>query len=364
MFEPRWTCADKRFLISTKTPGVPPAEYIEATCTWYTNYTYSPANLQCVLTYCSNATTEPNTKYNYNLVLGGGKGDINYNTLGLYGDRTPLNKSIFYPCLNYNWSSNYYRLENLTDFKQQADTGITVSCGPNGLYNYPAVWPPCSINITCQDPGLTSDLQLQAVPKTPTNMSYLSQMSFSCTDPRKYVKIAASSNAVPAASITTTCLWRKLYNVTASQLSCTLHHCGHPYTDPGGFSAPPDANNLLLVEDARLKNSNVPFSSYITFNCSSGMYIESNQTEPSRSQVFVQCLPTVATYNIPPLTSTYVYNMSVPAAKTYVGGAWPNCTATIVCGQPPPMPVNGTITWLYDSVQYQVSAVTVDVMSV
>jgi hypothetical protein len=280
---------------------------------------------------------------------------MNYNSLGQYGDRTPLNKSIFYPCLNYNRTINTYRLENLTDFQHQSDIGITVNCGPSGLYNYPPVWPPCSANITCQDPGLTANLQLQAVAGTPTNLSYLSQMSFSCVDPRKYVKIAANPSAVLAARITTTCLWRKQYNVTAAQLTCTLHHCGHPYTDPGGFSPPSAQNNLILVEDSRLTNSYVPFSSYITFNCSSGMYIESNQPEPSQSQVFVQCLPSVATYNIPPLASTYVHNMSVPAVKTYVAGAWPNCTITVFCEQPPPAPLNGSIAWLYGSLSKQVT---------
>jgi hypothetical protein len=327
-----------------------------AVCTWYTNYTFSPASLRCVLTYCSNATTLPNTHYNYNLLLGGNTADINYNTLGQHGDRTPLNKSIFYPCQNSNGTSNYYRLENLTDFQHQSDTGIYVTCGPSGLYNYPSIWPPCSANITCLEPGLTADLKLQPVPGSPGNFSYLSQLAFSCMDPRKYVKMVGSSTAVRAPNVTTTCLWRKLYNVTASQLICTLHHCGHPYLDPGGFSPPPRGNNLFLIEDSRVNSSYVPFSTYITLNCSTGMYIESNQTDPTQSQVFVQCLPSVATYNIPPLASTYVYNLSMAAVKTYVAGAWPNCTRTVVCGQPPPPPVNGTRTWLNDSVQYQVIA--------
>jgi hypothetical protein len=273
--------------------------------------------------------------------------------LGKFNDRTPLNSTIFYPCLNFNGTSNFYRLENLTDFQTQADTGITVSCGANGLYNYPAVWPPCSANITCQDPGLTADLQTQAVPGTPTSFSYLSQLSFSCVDPRKYLKITSSAAAL-APKIVSTCLWRKLYNVTANQLTCTLHHCANPYVDVGGFAPPPTQNNLVLLQDSRVTSSLVPFNSYLTFNCANGMFIESNQTDPSQNQVFVQCLSSTATYSIPPLTNTYVYNVSLPAVKTYVAGAWPNCTSTVVCGQPPAPPVNGSITWLYGSSDYQV----------
>ena len=60
----------------------------------------------------------------------------------------------------------------------------------------------------------------------------------------------------------------------------------------------------------------------------------------------MQCLPTVATYNIPLITNTYIYNTSQPAVRSFKTGKWPNCTSTVVCGQPPAPPVNGTITWI------------------
>jgi hypothetical protein len=340
-----WSCNDKRYLIRKKNSGAIPAETISATCTWYKNYTLVPADLECILTYCSNATTSPNINNNYNLVLGGTSSDINYQTLGFYQDRTPLTKTIFYPCLRFDRSSNYYRLENLTDFQNQADTGINVTCGSDGFYKYPSVWPQCSVNITCQDPGITADLQIAQVPGTPTSFSYLSQMVFNCVDKRKYLKIAGTTNPL-APNIISTCLWRKLYNVTANQLVCILDHCAHPYNDNGNFPPPPPENNLFLVEDSRTASSFVPFSSYILFNCSSGTYIETNQTDPTQTQVFVQCLPTVASYNTPTITNTYVYNTSLPAAKSFRPGQWPNCTSTVKCGQPPAPPINGSITWI------------------
>jgi hypothetical protein len=335
--------------------GGTPTDTIPATCTWYTNYTLTPADLQCVLTYCTNATTLPNTNNNFDLALNATSLlDINYNTLGRFADRTPLRASIFYPCKNYNWPSNTYRIENLTDFQSQADTGINVTCNANGVYNYPATWPQCSANITCADPGITPDLEVAEVPGTPTSLSYLSQQTFTCVDKRKWLKIAAATSSPLAANIVSTCLWRKLYNVTADQLICTLHHCANPYTDDGGFSPPPPQSNLILVQDSRINSSFVPFNSYITFNCSSGMYIETNQTDPSQTQVFVQCLSSTATYNIPTITNTYVHNVSVAAAKSYVAGAWPTCASTVLCGQPPPPPVNGSITWLYGAALNQV----------
>ena len=345
IFLSSWNCRDKRYLIRKKNSGTTPAETIATSCTWYKNYTLVPDDLECILTYCSNATTDPNTNQNYNLVLGGNPSDLNYLTLGNYQDRTPLTKTIFYPCVRFNMNSNYYRLENLTDFQYQADGGINVTCGFDGLYKYPATWPQCSANITCQDPGITTDLLIAQVPGTPKSFYYLSQMAFTCVDKRKYMKISSSSSSL-VASITTICLWRKQYNVTASQLTCSLHHCAHPYNDNGSFVPPPLENNLVLVEDYRTASSFVPYSSYITFNCSSGTYIETSQTDPTQTQVFVQCLPNVATYNIPTITNTYVYNTSLVAAKSYQPGFWPNCTSTVKCGQPPAPPVNGSITWM------------------
>ena len=51
----RWKCKDARFVIrdlgDTTNWG---NETIISTCTWYSNYTRSPDNLECVLRYCTN----------------------------------------------------------------------------------------------------------------------------------------------------------------------------------------------------------------------------------------------------------------------------------------------------------------------
>ena len=36
-----------------------------------------------------------------------------------------------------------------------------------------------------------------------------------------------------------------------------------------------------------------------------------------------------------------------------LGGQWPNCTQTVVCGQPPLPTVNGTRTWLGNAEESQ-----------
>jgi hypothetical protein len=240
---------------------------------------------------------------------------------------------------------NAYRLENSTNFKAQADGGITVACGVDGQYKYPTSWPQCSQNISCQDPATTTDVQYTPVAGTPTNFSYMSQLSYTCIDKRKYIKLTRSADPLTP-TIISTCLWKKTYNITASDLTCTLHHCAHPYNDSGGFPPPPASNNLFLVEDSMTMNSLVPFNSYITFNCTANMFIENNQTDPTQNQVFVPCLPTVALYNTPPITSTYIYNISMPAFKSYQPGQWPNCTTTVKCGQPPSPTLNGSVVWI------------------
>ena len=58
---------DRRYLIKQKDSQDTPQEYIVSRCKWNTKYTLTPADLECVLTYCDNATVEPNTNgLNYN----------------------------------------------------------------------------------------------------------------------------------------------------------------------------------------------------------------------------------------------------------------------------------------------------------
>ena len=124
----------------------------------------------------------------------------------------------------------------------------------------------------------------------------------------------------------TTCHWRKSYDMDGSKLECVIHHCRHPHLDPGHHQPPPTDNHLLLRE---LSDWNVPFNSHVTYHCAPGEYFEDDsRVEPGESEVGVPCLNS-GEYSTPPSQ----------------GRLWPNCTPTVFCPTPPPAPVNGSVTW-------------------
>ena len=101
----RWRCKDRRFLI--KSAGGNLSESIEATCEWSKSFSLMPADLECVVTYCDNPDTGPNTS------------GLNYN-LEWDGERVPINGSITYPCLNG------HRQEQAVSLKQDATNATEV----------------------------------------------------------------------------------------------------------------------------------------------------------------------------------------------------------------------------------------------
>ena len=113
-----------------------------------------------------------------------------------------------------------------------------------------------------------------------------------------------------------------------SKLVCVIHHCRHPYNDTGGFDPPPDDNNLNLVNK---NNWDVPFNDVITYVCDTGMHIENDEVDPTKTEYNVTCTDVIGEYNTPMVQ----------------GSLWPNCTQTVICGDPLEPPVNGSRTWLY-----------------
>ena len=84
------------------------SESIEARCEWSKSFSLMPGDLECVVTYCDNPDTEPNTS------------GLNYN-LEWDGERVPINSSIIYPCLET------YRHEQAVSLKRLA-TNTTEVC--------------------------------------------------------------------------------------------------------------------------------------------------------------------------------------------------------------------------------------------
>ena len=47
-----WKCKDRRFLIQRIGDETTRGETIENECLWYSNYSFLPNDLECILTYC------------------------------------------------------------------------------------------------------------------------------------------------------------------------------------------------------------------------------------------------------------------------------------------------------------------------
>jgi hypothetical protein len=153
-------------------------------------------------------------------------------------------------------------------------------------------------------------------------------IKYYCTDPRQFIYRAGSSAAKNTYSH---CKWRKAFNVNVTELECRIHHCAHPHLHQGLHEPPPPANRLTLVTPRywTLAHWHISFGSSVTYTCPSQHYFELPEPSvvtPTQRTLAVKCL-TSGTYAIPPLSSKL----------------WPNCTATVLCGQPPDWPRNGSI---------------------
>ena len=284
-------------------PGV---TRLEARCLWYRNYSLVPADLECVLAYCDNPVSLPNSN--------GAKYNFTWDGALL----TNLSQTIFYPC------QDDHRLEGDTTSKSQAEGGLSVECGEEGEYLYPPTWPQCSSTVVCQDPGNT-DLVLRTY-KSGADLAYWSVLRYVCQDPRQWIKTAEASSSLSAA-LETRCEWRRTFPLDGSSLVCQIHHCRHPHDEPGSHQPPPADHQLSLVER---EDWDVGFSEEISYRCHPNTHIESEEIDPSQTSVSVSCLAGVGEFNTP----------------VRQGASWPNCTETVVCGQPPLPPVNGSRVWL------------------
>ena len=183
-----------------------------------------------------------------------------------------------------------------------------------------------------------------------TSLSYKSMISYRCADPRQYIYQANEQEAQYRYS---ECQWNKKFTLNVAELECRIHHCSHPHLHQGSHEPPPAENNLNLVTPHSywtLAHWHIGFGSHVTYTCPANQFFEEPDpvvVSPVQRSIDIECL-TNGTYAIPP-------NSQYPK--------WPNCTATVRCGQPPPKPANGAINgtfgfdgsieWLYGAPDLQ-----------
>ncbi len=308
-----WKCTDDRYVLRSVNSNNWGEDKVWAKCQWYSNYTYSPSDLECVLRYCNNPTNETNTDV------------LNYN-FQWNGWRTLLGNS-----LNYNCKSSH-RVEEDVDFKTGASMRTVVECGSDGEYIYPDPWPICSETVECADPGNSSEVTRTL--QSGDNLMYLSILEYTCDDPRKWIRSIGTTDL--SSSVTTKCMWRKAYTLDGTNLECIIHHCRHPHDDPGSHSVPGSEYQIVLKEEA---NWDIAFGDNVRYECEDGTWIENEEIDPTKDFIDVECLTDVGEYNTP----------------VRQGQSWPNCTQTVVCGVPPDPPVNGSRTWLNGAEENQMT---------
>ena len=306
----RWKCKDRRYLIKVKGSSDAATPTVNGKCQWSKEYTVVPADLECVIAYCDNPILTPNSD--------GRNYSFTWNKKVV-----PVNTVIQYPCMTG------MRIQNDTTNKTEASSSSSVKCGADGEFRYPSPWPQCSSTVSCPDPGNSAGVNRTYL--VGDSLQYNNVLKYVCTDPRQYIKVAASSAAL-AAFLTSRCQWRRSFPLDGSGLACTIHHCAHPHSHPGKHQPPPEQNHIELVtpEGWGENNWHVAFGASITYKCEEGKFIETSdpiEIDPTKNQIEVECQTEVGTYE-------------TPVVK---GSSWPNCTQTVNCGPPPPKPNNGYI---------------------
>ena len=87
---------------------------IASRCLWSRTFSHYPENLECILTYCDNATMDPNSSHNYNFIWD--------------GNVIPLEQNVQYFC------QTDMKIENDTDTKVLASDHSIVKCGSDGKH--------------------------------------------------------------------------------------------------------------------------------------------------------------------------------------------------------------------------------------
>ena len=178
-----WKCKDDRYVLRGANSNNWGEDTVWAWCQWYSNYSYSPSNLECVLRYCNNPTNETNTDV------------LNYN-FQWNGWRTLLGNSLNYYC------KSSHRVEEDVDFKTGASMRTVIECGRDGEYIYPDPWPKCSETVECTDPGNSSEVTRTL--QSGDNLMYLSILEYTCDDPRKWIRSIGTTPL--SSSVTTKCM--------------------------------------------------------------------------------------------------------------------------------------------------------------
>ena len=223
---PSWECKDRRYLIKLINSTDEPVRRLYATCDWYEKYDILPTDLECVLTFCDNATLLPNISNNYAL-------DWNNTEESLI----LLNQDLVYPCMED------MKLENNTSYKENATSYSLVRCGMDGMFRYPDTWTLCSDTVQCGQPpnatdagyrtwvlggyygvmGLEDDLVVG-------DDYYLAEVEYGCVNGSQFD--TDNNGFGDSYRIINKCLWNQTWSPYPELPDCKITHCVDPFDIP------------------------------------------------------------------------------------------------------------------------------------
>ena len=207
-----WQCKDRRYLIHIREEDSQPVETMTATCLWYNNYTVLPSELECVLTYCDNATDIPNNNgANYNFTWD--------------GNVIPLNTDVVYPC------QDGMRIENDTYTRKEASRTSVVHCASDGEMKYPAVWPQCSTDIQCgEPPSHPYGGSRQWRNREEGDNTYKTRVAYRCVNGSEFD--LTRDGAGDSVEIIISCRWNKSWDPWPVLPPCYITDCVDPVPIP------------------------------------------------------------------------------------------------------------------------------------
>ena len=93
-----WKCKDRRYLIQRIGNETTRGETIENQCLWYSNYTFLPSDLECILTYCDQVHKKMLPKFTFPSQPTDEPNDSGSNYAFAWDNlRTPLDQDLVYP---------------------------------------------------------------------------------------------------------------------------------------------------------------------------------------------------------------------------------------------------------------------------
>ena len=222
-----------------------------------------PSELECILTFCDNATEEPNDN------------GANYNFT--WDEKViPINTEVFYPC------QDGMRIENDTYNKYEASTGSVIQCAEDGLLKYPTEWPQCSDDIQCGEPPEPPEQgERYWIVNDEGDDSYESRVAYQCVNGSEFDTTGDGKG--DSVSIMISCRWNKTWDPWPSLPPCYITDCISP------FPIPEDAFLEEVTSNwTRVNNSKEYSCQGMTEDSTPTRYWESDR---SKSTFSMFCLP-------------------------------------------------------------------------